>query len=99
MATGKILVIVEIQDIFDEGVLRTYQAQARQQLLERGGTVLGRGGELFEGGPPLTGSVLVQCWPSEAAFREWQSSEAYKPLLELRQKAARLRLILVPAVA
>lgn len=99
MANAEILVIVEIQEIFDEAVLKTYQAQARQQLLERGGKVLGRGGDLFEGSPALTGAVLVQRWPSEAAFREWQSSEAYKPLLELRKKAARLRLILVPAVA
>ena len=99
MADGEILVIVEIQEILDEGVLKAYQVQARQQLLERGGKVLGRGGELFEGAPPLTGSVLIQRWASAAAFREWQSSEAYKPLRELRKKAAKLRLILVPAVA
>lgn len=97
MAQGEVLIIVEVQEIFDEEAFNAYRTQARQQLLERGGELLGRGGELFEGSPPLTGSVLVQRWPSEGAFREWQASDDYRPLLQLRKEAARLRLVLVPA--
>lgn len=98
MVDGEVLVIIEIQEILDEALLRSYQAQARQQLLERGAELLGRGGILFEGSPPLMGVVLIQRWPSEAAFREWQGSESYQPLLELRTRAARLRMTLVPAI-
>lgn len=97
MAEGEVLVIIETQEIIDETALKSYQAQAREQILERGGQLLGRGGSLFEGSPLLTGAVVVQRWPSEAAFREWQASEPYQPLLELRRRAARLRLTLVPA--
>ena len=99
MSTEAILVIVEVQNIFDEATFEAYRAQARTQLLERGGELLGRGGALFEGAPPVAQAVLVQRWPSEEAFRTWQASDAYAPLLKLRNKAAQLRITIVPAVA
>ena len=97
MADAEILVIVEVQDIFDEQAFEAYRVKAREQLLARGGTLLGRGGVLFEGAPPLALSVLVQRWPSEEAFLTWQTSEDYAPLLALRNKAAQLRIMIVPA--
>lgn len=99
MTTDEILVIVEVQEIFDEAIFEAYRAQAREQLLARGGTLLGRGGVLFEGTPAAALSVLVQRWPSEHAFRTWQASTDYAPLLELRKKAAQLRITIVPAVS
>ncbi|WP_313805605.1 DUF1330 domain-containing protein [Sphingobium sp.] len=99
MAISEILVVVEVQEIFDAAQFESYRAQARQQLMARGGLLLARGGELFEGSPPLAQSVLVQCWPSEDAFRAWQESEDYAPLLKLRTEAARLRITIVPAAS
>lgn len=98
METEAILVIVEVQDVFDEASFVAYRAQAREQLLARGGKLLARGGTLFEGSPSLGSSVLVQRWSSEAAFREWQQSDDYVPLLALRKQAAQLRITIVPAV-
>lgn len=96
MAEGEVFVIVEIKEVIDPAGLQAYQEEARKQLRERGGLVLGRGGVAYEG-DDLRGAVLIQRWPSEAVFREWQASEAYRPLLERRRKAVKLRLLIVPA--
>ncbi len=95
MATDEVLVVVEIEAVIDGEELQAYQAAARQQLKERGGKVLGRGGTTFEG-DRRHGPLLVQVWPSEAAFREWQASDAYRPLLDRRRRAAKLRIAIVP---
>jgi hypothetical protein len=50
---------------------------------------------LFEGEP--VGRLLIQRWPSETAFREWQASEEYRPLRERRMRAADLRIAIVAA--
>jgi uncharacterized protein (DUF1330 family) len=98
MAIGaEIYVVVEIQEVFDPDALAEYQAQARQQLLERGGVLVARGNCTFEGSPPV-GQTLVQRWPSEAAFREWQESDDYRPLLERRKSCVRLRIAILGAV-
>lgn len=97
MADGEVIVVVEVQEIIDPEAYENYRSQAQQQFGRYGGTILGRGGFCFEG-DPVHGPVLLQRWPSEQAFRQWQSSEEYKPLLELRRRAVKLRLIIVPIV-
>jgi uncharacterized protein (DUF1330 family) len=99
LSSEPVLVIVEVQEIFDAAAFNGYRARARRQLTEQGGTLLGRGGALFEGSPDVGLAVLVQHWPSEVAFREWQASEAYAPLRVMRDKSARLRIMIVPAEA
>lgn len=89
--------MVETIDVKDGKLFATYQTQARQQILDRGGVVVARGGETFEGAP-LNGPVLIQRWPSERAFREWQESEEYRPLLAIRRKVAEVRLTIVQEV-
>jgi uncharacterized protein (DUF1330 family) len=89
-----VLIVAEVRVIYDEDAFRTYQLGARAQLRARGGEVLGRGTLMFEGEPAF-GQLLVQRWPSEAAFREWQSSDEYRPLLELRNRAANIRIAIV----
>lgn len=91
---GEVLVVVEIEEMLDPAMLQAYQAEARIQMAELGGTLLARGGRCLEGRPG--GPFLVQRWPSEAAFLDWQASEAYQPLLERRKSAARLRICVVP---
>jgi uncharacterized protein (DUF1330 family) len=96
MAAGKVLIVVEVIEVLDDALFAIYRSQARQQLAELGGTLLARGGTLFEGYPPLSRSMLVQQWSSEREFRAWQASAAYAPLLKLRKEAARLRITIVP---
>lgn len=96
MAEG-VLVVIETIRVLDPELLAGYQAQAREQLMARGGKLLARGGVAFEG-PPLTGPVLIQRWPTEQAFRDWQESEEYRPLMALRKKAVELRLTIVSEV-
>lgn len=97
MTDIEVIVVVEVRKVVDRDALQNYQSQARQQLGRYGGVVLARGGTCFEGDPPLSG-LLLQRWPSEEAFRKWQTSEEYRPLLELRRRAAEIRLIIVPIV-
>lgn len=94
---GGVLVVIETVAVRDRDQFLAYQAQAREQLLERGGVVVARGGVTFEGAS-LTGPVLIQRWPSEQAFRDWQASEEYRPLLALRRNAADLRMTFVSEV-
>lgn len=98
MANQQVVVIVEVQEVFDQARLDAYRSQAREQMLARGGELIARGGSLFEGAPPLGQGLLLQRWPSERAFREWQASDDYAPLLKLRNDAVRLRMSIVPIV-
>lgn len=97
MNEGAVLVVFEITAILNAELFKLYQVQARAQSTERGGSVLGRGSLPVEGNPPF-GTLLVQKWPSERAFREWQDSEAYRPLKDLRRQSAEVRIAVVPAV-
>ncbi len=91
----EVLVLVEVCVVHDAVALAAYQAEARKQMAQRGGVVIGRGGSPFEGEP--LGPLVNQRWPSEADFRAWQESEDYKPLLERRKSAAELRIVILPA--
>ena len=94
---NEVLVVIEIEEISDPAEMQAYQQLARAQIAERGGSVVARGGECIEGA--AGGPFLVQRWPSETAFRDWQASDAYRPLLARRNAAARLRIAVVPMVA
>lgn len=98
MSDGEVLVIVEVQEIFDAEAFAAYRAGVRPQFAELEGSLAGRADTAYEGDDPLE-PILVQRWPSEAAFRAWQESEAYRPLKALRQKGARIRLVIVPLIA
>jgi uncharacterized protein (DUF1330 family) len=95
MSNEAVFVVVEIVDVLDEELLKTYQAGARAQVAGFGGTVIGRGVSTFEGDPAFA-MLMIQKWPNEAAFRNWQESDAYRPLRQKRQRAAKLRIGIVP---
>jgi uncharacterized protein (DUF1330 family) len=97
MSNEEVFVVVEIVDVKDAEMLKTYQAGARAQIAGFGGTVVGRGVKTFEGQPEFA-MLMIQRWPDEAAFRNWQQSEAYRPLLQIRRQAASLRIGIVPVV-
>ena len=90
----EVLVLVEVRAVRDAAGLAAYQAEARKQMTQRGGVVIGRGGSSFEGDP--VGPLVVQRWPSEADFRAWQESDEYKPLRERRKRSADLKITIVP---
>jgi uncharacterized protein (DUF1330 family) len=95
MPSEEAFVVVEIVEVLDEELLKTYQAGARAQVADFGGTVIGRGVKTFEGEPEFA-MLMIQKWPSEAAFRKWQESDAYRPLLEKRKRAVKMRIGIVP---
>ena len=97
MDEGEVLVVVEIQSIKDQAGMQAYQAAARQQIGKYGGQVIARGGSHVEGAPQF-GPVMVQKWPSEAAFRQWQASEEYQPHRRARLGFADLRIAVVPLI-
>ncbi len=95
MSQAPVLVIIEVQQVHDAASFSAYQAAVREQVIALGVRVIGRGGTSFEGHPEFC-RLLVQQWPSEQAFRDWQASADYTPLLELRRRAASLRIAIVP---
>jgi uncharacterized protein (DUF1330 family) len=93
---GEIYVVIEISKVHDAAGLAEYQQGARAQMAARGGVVVARGGDAFAGDPPF-GPLLIQKWPSRAAFTAWQESEEYQPLKDIRLHNADLRMAIVQA--
>ncbi len=92
-----VYVVVETLEILDAEGFKSYQLGARAQVLERGCAVIARGARHFEGSPEF-GALMIQKWPSEAAFVDWQESAEYQPLKAQRLSSVRLRMAIVPAV-
>jgi uncharacterized protein (DUF1330 family) len=97
MTEAAVLIVVEMTAVRDADQLKAYQTAARAQIAERGGIVVARGTSPVEGSPP-PGTLLIQKWPSEQAFRDWQDSEAYKPLKALRLQCVDMRIAVVQLV-
>lgn len=90
-----VFVIVEVTQVLDAETFSAYQRRAREQIQALGGSVVARGGRLVEGVPAFA-ALMVQRWSSERAFQDWQGSEAYRPLKELRHQSAVVRMAVVP---
>ena len=91
-------VIAEIE-VTDPGPYEEYRKQVLAVVTKYGGRFLARGGkvEALEGGwSPKR--VIVLEFPSTEQARKWYRSADYGPLIELRQKASRGKLILVEGV-
>jgi uncharacterized protein (DUF1330 family) len=82
-------------EITDPALFADYGKQVPATIAQYGGRYLVRGGkaEAFEGAPPKRMVVLE--FPSLDQARKWYSSPEYAPLIALRQRASRGRLILV----
>lgn len=90
-----VFVIIEMVKVTDSQGLGRYQLGAREQIAQRGGVMVARGGAPLEGAPAF-GPLLIQKWPSEAAFVNWQASTEYQPLRSLRMACAEMRFAIVP---
>lgn len=91
-------VIVEV-NVTDPQLFAEYAKSVPATIAAYGGKYLVRGGavEPKEGGWSPKRVVTLE-FPSMDQAREWYGSPEYKPLLEMRLKAASARLILVEGV-
>ena len=96
MTDEAVLVVTEILSVRNPEELKAYQAGARSQIAKNGGRVVARGGRNTEA--EAFGMLLIQVWPSERAFLDWQESEEYRPLRDLRRSCTDMRIAIVPLV-
>jgi uncharacterized protein (DUF1330 family) len=91
--------IIATVQITDPGAYEEYRRRVLETIERHGGRYLVRGGasEILEGNwqPPRV--VLVE-FPDADAARRWYSSDDYRPLIEIRQRAANADLLLVEGV-
>lgn len=88
-------VIGEI-DVTDPATYDEYRKQVLATVQKHGGRFLARGGraETLEGGAAPKRVVVLE-FPSYQQALEWYRSAEYAPLIKLRQRASRGRLLLV----
>jgi uncharacterized protein (DUF1330 family) len=92
-------VIAEI-DVVDPAAYEDYRKQVLAVVTQYGGKFLVRGGrvEPREGGWTPKRIVVVE-FPSLARAQKWYDSPEYAPLIKLRQKASKGKLIIVEGAA
>lgn len=90
-------VIGEIE-VTDPGAYEEYRKQVLATVQKYGGRFLARGGRVqaLEGAAPPKRVVVLE-FPSYERALEWYRSADYAPLITLRQKASKGRLLLVEA--
>ena len=90
-------VIAQI-DVTDPQAYEEYRKHVLATVQKYGGRFVARGGrtEALEG--EVSGRVVVLEFPSYERALEWYRSPEYAPLIRLRQKASRGRLVLVEGV-
>ena len=88
-------VIGEIE-VTDPGTYEEYRKQVLATVTRYGGKFVVRGGkvEALEGGWAPKRIVALE-FPSMEQAQKWYRSEEYAPLIKLRQRASRGKLILV----
>jgi uncharacterized protein (DUF1330 family) len=88
-------VIAEI-DVIDPAAYEEYRKQVPGVVTKYGGKFIVRGGKIDakEGGWMPKRIVVVE-FPSLAQAQKWYDSPEYAPLIKLRQKASKGKLILV----
>jgi uncharacterized protein (DUF1330 family) len=88
-------VIGEIE-VTDAAAYEDYRRQVLAVVTQYGGKFIVRGGKVDskEGGWNPKRIVVLE-FPSMAQAQEWYGSPEYAPLIKLRQKAAKGRLIIV----
>ena len=83
-------------EVTDQGTYDDYRKQVLATVQKYGGRFVVRGGKVepLEGGWSPKRLVMLE-FPSMEQAQKWYRSPEYAPLITLRQKAARGRLILV----
>jgi uncharacterized protein (DUF1330 family) len=95
MQEPAVLVVIEVTSVKDPEGLKTYIQRASQLIGPLGGELVARGGIPIDGEPGFA-PLVIQRWPSEAAFRAWLASDSYQPLNAIRLASATMRVAIVP---
>ena len=98
MQENPVFVVVEVVSVQDAEGLRTYAKRASELIGPLGGLVVAQGA-IPVGDEAGFSPLVIQRWPSEAAFRAWLESDAYQPLNKLRLASATMRAAIVPITA
>ena len=87
-------------EVTDPAAYEEYRKQVLAVVTQYGGKFIVRGGRIDpkEGGWTPKRLVLLE-FPSLAQAQKWYDSPEYAPLIKLRQKASRGRLIIVEGAA
>ena len=83
-------------EVTDQGIYDDYRKQVLATVEKYGGRFAVRGGKVepLEGGWSPKRIVLLE-FPSFEQAQKWYRSAEYAPLIKLRQKASRSRLVIV----
>jgi uncharacterized protein (DUF1330 family) len=90
-----VLVVIEITSVKDSVGLEIYAQGASELIGPLGGKVVAQGGAPIDGEPGFA-PLVIQRWPSEAAFRAWLDSDTYQPLNKIWLASATMRVAIVP---
>ena len=94
----KAYVMAEIE-VVDAGTYEGYKSAAAPIAAQYGGRYIIRGGEmhLAEGDAP-SGSLVVLEFANLTAARAFLNSDEYRPVAEIRHKAAKSRIMIVEGI-
>jgi uncharacterized protein (DUF1330 family) len=98
MQEAAVFVVIEVVSVKDPEGLKTYVQRASELIGPQGGRLVAQGGIPIDGEPGFA-PLVIQRWPSEAAFLAWLASEAYQPLNKIRLASATMRAAIVPVSA
>jgi uncharacterized protein (DUF1330 family) len=89
-------VIAAVTDAWDQDKLVRYREGNTDVVAAHGGRFVARGGEqeLLEGDWDPKRLVIIE-FPDMDAARAWHESDAYAPLIELRQSASATDIVMV----
>jgi len=93
-------VVALIESISDAETYKSYVAQVQATLDPFRGRFLARvpGPELLEGEGAPSRAVILE-FPDVESARRWHASDAYQPVMRLRQSASKGKLLLLPGYA
>ena len=98
MQETEVFVVLEVVSVEDPAGFKDYIQRAGELIGPLGGELVAQGGSAIDG-EPCFAPLVIQRWPSEAVFRAWLNSDAYKPLNEIRRASATMRVAIAPSNA
>jgi uncharacterized protein (DUF1330 family) len=95
MQETAVFVVIEVVSVEDPVGLKTYVERVSEMIGPLGGELVAQGGIPIDG-ELVFAPLVIERWPSEAAFRALLDSDAYKPLRTIRLASATMRVAIVP---
>lgn len=98
MQETAVFIVIELLSVEDPAGMKTYVERVSKLIGDRGGVLVAQGGSPVDNEKSFA-PLIIQRWPSEAAFRALQESEVYQPLREIRRASFTMRVAIVPISA